>query len=809
MTVGSTLDFTIPDEMPVLPLREFVVFPYMVLPLFISRERSIAAVEDALAGDRLLLLVAQRNAELEDPEPDDLHAVGTVAMVMRILRLPDGRVKALVQGLSKARVESFVENEPAMWAQVSAIAPDPEGEWCVEAEALMRTVRGRVEDLLPLKNLPPEILSITANVFDPGRLADLVASNLKLRIGEAQEVLEAIDPITRLRKVDALLRRELEVTTMQAEIQSQAKEEMSRGQREHYLREQLRAIQSELGDSDGRHEEVAEYRAKIEEASMPPEALEEALRQLRRFERMHPDGPEAQVVRSYLEWMVELPWAKTSPDRLELANAREILDADHAHLDGIKERILEFLGVRKLRQDSRGPILCFVGPPGVGKTSLGRSIARAMGRQFVRVSLGGVRDEAEVRGHRRTYVGALPGRILQGLKQAGTRNPVFLLDEVDKLGADFRGDPSSALLEVLDPEQNSRFSDHYLNVPFDLSGVFFIATANLLERVPKPLRDRMEVVRISGYTPEEKMSIARSYLIPRQTEESGLPSDRIRWSDSAVRSLVTDYTFEAGVRELERQVAAICRKIARRAAEGDLRALRLGRRALAKLLGPGRFASELIGTSPEVGAANGLAWTEAGGEVLRVETALTRGRGLVLTGQLGDVMKESGQAALTYVRSRLGDYGVEDTLFMRNEVHLHVPAGAIPKDGPSAGVTMATALASLATGIPVRSDVAMTGEVTLRGRVLPVGGVREKSLAALRSGIHTVMLPERNLADLRDVPPELARRIRFVGVSHMDEILAIALERAPIPVRRRVRRSSARAAVGVATARARSEAKPR
>jgi ATP-dependent Lon protease len=803
-TAEAPLDFAIPDEMPVLPLREFVIFPYMVLPLFISRERSIAAVEDALAGDRLLLLTAQRNAELEDPEPDDLHAVGTVAMVMRILRLPDGRVKALVQGLSKARIETFVENDPAIWAQVTGIAPDAEEDWCIEAEALMRTVRGRVEELLPLKNLPPEVLSITANVHEPGRLADLVASNLKLRINEAQEVLEVVDPIARLRKIDSLLRRELDVSTMQAEIQSQAKEEMSRGQREHYLREQLRAIQAELGEVDNRVEELVEYRDKIEEVGLPAEAYEESMKQLGRLERMHPDGPEAQVVRSYLEWMTDLPWARTSPDRLDLVNARAILDADHAHLDSIKERILEFLGVRKLREDSRGSILCFTGPPGVGKTSLGRSIARAMGREFVRMSLGGVRDEAEVRGHRRTYVGAMPGRIIQSLKQAGTRNPVFVLDEIDKLGADYRGDPSSALLEVLDPEQNCRFSDHYLNVPFDLSSVFFIATANLIEQVPGPLRDRMEVIRVPGYTPEEKVEISRSYLIPRQLEDSGLPQDRIRWSDAAVRTIITDYTFEAGVRDLERQVGSICRKAARRAAEGDTKTLRVDRRTLDKYLGPPRHAAESVSETAEIGVSNGLAWTEAGGDVLRIEAAITRGRGLVLTGQLGDVMKESGQAALTWVRSRLAEFGLDETFFARREIHVHVPAGAIPKDGPSAGVTMATALASLATGIPVRPDVAMTGEVTLRGNVLPVGGVRDKALAALRAGVKTVLIPEKNLVDLREIPPELARRVEFIGVSHMDDVLNHALERPPAGRRRRVQRAPGRTNRAAASAKQRS-----
>jgi ATP-dependent Lon protease len=766
----------IPEELPVLPLRDLVVFPYMVLPLFVVRERSLAAVEDALAGDRLVLLATQRDPEIEDPEPDDLHPVGTVAMVMRILRMADGRMKVLVQGIGKARVESFVEAGRAAWARVAPIASDAEIEWSVEAEALIRTVRVRLEELLPLKNLPPEVMSVTANVHEPGRLADLVAANLKLRPPEAQEILEIADPLARLRRIDALLRRELEVTTVQAEIQSQARHEMTRGQREVFLREQLRAIQAELGESDPRLEEAEEYRVKVEEAGMPEAALAEAMRQVRRLERMHPDGPEAHVVRTYLDWMVELPWAQESPDRLDLANAKAILDQDHAHLSGIKDRILEHLGVRKLRADSRGPILCFVGPPGVGKTSLGRSVARSMGREFVRISLGGVRDEAEIRGHRRTYVGALPGRIIQGLKQAGTNNPVFMLDEIDKLGADFRGDPSSALLEVLDPEQNVHFSDHYLNVPFDLSKVMFITTANVLESIPSPLRDRMEVIRIAGYTPEEKVEIARSYLIPHQTRENGLPTDRIQWSEAAVASIITDYTREAGVRSLERQVAAICRKMARRAAEGDPAPISLSRKTLARFLGPPSNLDERPSSIGEIGVANGLAWTESGGEVLTIETTLTRGHGLVLTGQLGDVMKESGAAALTFARGRGADFGFDDSLFSRHEVHVHVPAGSIPKDGPSAGIAIATAIVSLATRRPVRADVAMTGEVTLRGRVLPVGGVREKALAALRAGITRVVLPRKNLLDLRDIPRDLKRRITFVPVDHMDDVLEAALE---------------------------------
>jgi ATP-dependent Lon protease len=773
-------DLMIPNELPVLPLREMVVFPYMVLPLFIAREGSVAAVEDALAGDRLVLLTAQRDADIEDPEPDDLFRIGTVAMVMRILRMGDGRVKVLVQGLAKASIDGFVDHERGIWAQVTKIPEDDETDWSVEAEAVVRSVRGRVEELLPLKNLPPEVLSITANVHEAGRLADLVASNLKLRASEAQEILEIRDPLARLRRVDALLRRELDVTTVQAEIQSQAHDEMTRSQREHFLRELLRAILAELGEADPRVEEVDDYRVKVEEAGMPEEPNAEAMKQLRRLERMHPDGPEAQVVRNYLDWMVELPWSTSSPDRIDLGNAQAILDEDHAHLREIKDRILEYLGVRKLRSDSRGPILCFVGPPGVGKTSLGRSIARAMGREFVRISLGGVRDEAEIRGHRRTYVGAMPGRIIQGFKTAGTNNPVFMLDEIDKLGSDFRGDPSSSLLEVLDPAQNSAFSDHFLNVPFDLSKVMFIATANQIDLIPGPLRDRMEVIQIAGYTPEEKVEIARSYLIPKQIGENGLAEGTLSWSPAAVLGIVTDYTREAGVRNLERRVATICRKYARRIAEGADAKYAITRRTLGRILGPPPNRWDKPSAHGEIGLANGLAWTESGGEVLTIEANMTRGKGLVLTGQLGDVMKESGQTALTYARTRAAALGFDEGLFSRHEVHVHVPAGAIPKDGPSAGIAIATALISLAVHSPVRADVAMTGEVTLRGRVLPIGGIREKALGALRAGICRVILPAKNVQDLHDIPKDLKRRITFIPVETMEEVLQAALENPPI-----------------------------
>jgi ATP-dependent Lon protease len=783
----------LPEELPVLALREFVVFPYMVLPLLVARERSIAAVESALEGDRLVLLVAQRNPETLDPDPDDLYQVGTVAMVMRSQRMPDGRLKVMVQGIGKARIESVIEQGERFRVRATPVEELSDGgdEWSVEGETLLRAVRTRVEELLPLKNLPPEVLSITTNVQNPGRLADLVASNLRLRLEEAQEILEISDSLARLRRVDALLRREIEASSLQAESRSLDPDEGSRENREAFLRDQLRAIQNELGEVDPRGEEFDEYRLKVEESNLPDETLEEATRQLRRLERMHPDGPEAQVVRNYLDWVVELPWDRCSPDQLGLDEARSILDEDHAHLSIVKDRILEFLSVRKLRQDLRGPILCFAGPPGVGKTSLGRSIANAMGREFVRVSLGGVRDEAEIRGHRRTYVGALPGRIIQGMKQAGTSNPVMMLDELDKLGNDFRGDPSSALLEVLDPEQNSTFSDHFLSTPFDLSKVLFIATANMLDAIPAPLRDRMEVIRLSGYTPEEKVEIATNFLIPRQIEANGLHPEEINFTRNAIAEVCSDYTYEAGVRDLERQLAAICRKSARRRAEGDESKASINSRSLERLLGPAPFASDHEEESAEIGLVNGLAWTEAGGEVLSLEANLSHGRGLVLTGHLGDVMKESGQAALSYVRSILSEIEVDEREFGRQQVHVHVPAGATPKDGPSAGVAIATAIASLAADIPVRADVAMTGEVTLRGRVLPVGGVRDKALAALRRGIKTVVIPERNVRDLCEIPKDLKKQIEFVPVRTMrevlDAVLVTPLEWSPAKLKRNPR----------------------
>jgi len=784
--------FSIPRSLPLLPIRDAVVFPSMILPLFVGRDVSIHAVEAAVEGDRLLALVTQKDSEVEEPTPEDLYSIGTVGMILRLMRLPDGRIKVLVQGLSKIRVINYLRTEPHIDVEIEEIPDETQEEWSVEVEALLRAVREKVEQLLPLKHLPPEIMSVVANVDDPGQVADMIASNLRLRDEEAQEVLEICDPVRRLRKIDTVLRRELAVSSVQEEIQTSAREEMSRSQREQFLREQLRAIQSELGEADDRNAEIEELRARFDAAGLNEEAQTEANRQLDRLARMHPDSSETQVIRTYLDWMVELPWAHRSEDNLDLDHAREVLERDHAYLHRVKERILEFLAVHKLRGEagSKGPILCLVGPPGVGKTSLGRSIAQAMGRSFVRMSLGGIRDEAEIRGHRRTYVGAMPGRILQGMRQAGTGNPIFMLDEIDKLGADYRGDPASAMLEVLDPEQNSHFRDHYLNVPYDLSGTLFVATANVVDPIPRPLLDRMELIRLPGYTPEEKEVIARRFLLPRQIEECGLTQAKVKVSRAVIREVITRYTQEAGVRSLEREIGRMLRKVARRIAGGETDRVSITLRNLRGHLGPAPVLDEVIPRNEEVGTARGLAWTETGGEVLVVEATMVRGRGLLLTGQLGDVMKESGQAALSYVRSRGVELGVSDAL-ARNEIHLHVPAGATPKDGPSAGVTMATAIVSLLTGIPVRCDVAMTGEITLRGRVLPVGGVREKALAALRRGMSNMILPEANRGDLEEIPPELARKLEFHFVRGMDEVLALALAE-PLTPPRRARTPSSR-----------------
>ncbi len=772
-------EINIPDHLPLLAVRDVVVFPYMILPLFVGRESSILAIEAALAQDRLIFLATQKDPAIDDPEPDDIHPVGTVCLIMRMLKLPDGRLKILAQGINKARISAYLKLKPHQEVAIDVVPEPVVEEISVEAEALMRNAREMTEKILSLKGiLSPELMSILDSIDDPSRLSNLIASNLHLKIDEAQSILEEEEAILRLIKVNDYLRRELEVSTMQAKIQSEAKEEIDRTQHEYFLREQLRAIKKELGEIDERTDEIEEYRLKIDRARMPKHAEEEAGKQLSRLEQMHPDAAEATMVRTFLDWLVELPWSRSSRDKLDLKEAKEILDSDHYDLEKVKDRILEYLAVRKLNKKMKGPILCFVGPPGVGKTSLGQSIARAMGRKFTRISLGGIRDEAEIRGHRRTYIGALPGRIIQGLKNAGSNNPVFMMDEIDKIGLDFRGDPSAALLEVLDPEQNSAFSDHYLNLPFDLSKVMFILTANLVDPIPSALVDRMEIIRLSGYTEEEKLQIAQQYLLPRQLKENGLQSEDLKLSPGVIREIIAHYTQEAGLRNLEREIGSLCRKVARRIAEGDKGPFAVTRGNLHLYLGPPRYLPEAEQEKDEIGVATGLAWTETGGELLHVEASLMRGKGgLTLTGHLGEVMKESAQAALSYARARSERLGLEDDFYEKLDVHLHVPAGAIPKDGPSAGVTMATALISALTQVPVRKDVAMTGEVTLRGKVLPIGGLKEKALAALRAHMKKIIIPAANQKDLTEIPKNVKRKLKFTAVENMDEVLEEALTR--------------------------------
>ncbi len=774
-------ELKIPEVLPLLPVRDVVVYPYMILPLFVGREISVSAVDWALSKDRLIFLATQKEMGEEEPTPEAIYTVGTVAMIMRMLKLPDGRVKILVQGLAKGRIAKYVATKPFYSVRIERIIEPSLPESSLETEALMRTVKETLSKIISLgKVISPEVLVIVENMQEPGSLADLIASNIGLKVEEAQQLLELIDPIERLKRINELLNKEYELLNMQARIQTAAKEEMGKSQREYFLREQLRAIQQELGETDARAEEMAELRKAIEAAKMTPAVEKEALKQLNRLEQMHPDAAEAGMLRTFLDWMVELPWSKTTKDALDIKRAKEILDDDHYYLEKIKERILEFLAVRKLKKKMKGPILCFVGPPGVGKTSLGKSIARAMGRKFVRISLGGVRDEAEIRGHRRTYVGALPGRILQGLKQAGSNNPVFMLDEIDKIGADFRGDPSSALLEVLDPEQNHAFSDHYINLPFNLSNVMFIATANQIDPVPGPLQDRMEVINLSGYTEEEKLQIAKRYLVPRQLQENGISEQELVFSDEALKAIISKYTREAGLRNLEREIGTVCRKIARRIAEGEKKKTVISATSVGKYLGPPKFLREEEMEKNEVGVATGLAWTPVGGEVLFVEATVMKGKGgLTLTGSLGDVMKESVQAALSYIRSKSAELHLDEDFFQNLEIHVHVPAGAIPKDGPSAGVTMATALVSALTRVAVKRNVAMTGEITLRGKVLPIGGLKEKMLAAIRAGITTIIIPEQNRKDLEEIPKHILKKVRIVSAKVIDDVLKVALEKYP------------------------------
>ncbi len=773
-----------PSQIPLLPVRDVVVYPFMILPLFVGRDKSIRAVDEALSRDRLILLAAQRDAEAEEPNAEDLFAVGTVAMIMRMLKMPDGRVKILVQGVSRARIQGFTRRDPYFEARIAEVAEPEVAPQGLEVEALIRSVKEQIQKGVNLgKGVSPDVLVIINNLEHPGRLADLVASNLDLKVEQAQQILEIFEPLERLKRLSELLGKELEVLEMQHKIQSQAREEMDKSHREYYLREQLKAIQKELGESDERSQEIQELEQKIERAKMPPEVAQEAKTQLGRLSRMHPDAAEASVIRTYLDWLIDLPWAKQTKDKLSIKQAHKILEEDHYDLEKVKERILEYLAVRKLKKQMKGPILCFVGPPGVGKTSLGRSIARALGRKFVRISLGGVRDEAEIRGHRRTYIGALPGKIIQGIKQAGTNNPVFMMDEVDKVGADFRGDPSAALLEVLDPEQNVAFTDHYLGVPFDLRNVMFITTANLADPILPALKDRMEIIEISGYTEEEKLHIANKYILPRQLNEHGIGKKYLELTDESILKIIQSYTREAGLRNLEREVATICRKVAREVAEGKRGLTRVTGAGLYRYLGAPKFLPEPEQEKDEVGVATGLAWTQTGGDILYIESTMMRGKGsLSLTGHLGDVMKESAQAALTYARSRGTSLGIKEEIFAKYDFHIHVPAGAIPKDGPSAGITMATALISTLTRTAVRRDVAMTGEITLRGKVLPVGGIKEKALGARRMGIKTVIVPTKNDKDVKELPANVKRGMQFVYVDHMDQVLNVAL----------VRRASAR-----------------
>jgi ATP-dependent Lon protease len=769
-------DITIPTELPMLPLRGVVIFPSAIVPLLISRASSLKVVEQALAGDRMLGVVAQKNPEDEEPDPHGLFTRGTAGRILKMLKYPDNSVRILVQGLRRIEIVEYIQHTPFYRARVRHLTDIQAVSKDLEAmQAHMVNQFAKFVSMIPY--LPDELQVVVMNIKDPGKVSDLIASNLNISLDEKQELLATLDVRSRLEKLSAILNREIELLELGHKIQSQVQSELNKNQKEFYLRQQMKAIQRELGEGDGRTAELDELRRRVEEAHMPPEALKAAEHELDRLRIIPPESAEHTVVRTYLEWLVALPWATATEDNLDLAHARAVLDEDHFDLEKIKDRILEYLAVRQLRKDPRSPILCFVGPPGVGKTSLGRSIARAMGRKFVRMSLGGMRDEAEIRGHRRTYIGALPGRIIQNIRNAGSNNPLFILDEIDKIGSDFRGDPASALLEVLDPEQNNTFQDHYLDVPFDLSRVMFITTANVLDPVPPALRDRMEVIELAGYTEEEKLEIARRHLIPKQLTENGLTAENLGFDDGALRTVIRAYTHEAGLRNLEREIGRVCRKVARAITEGRHDPVLLTAESVRDYLGPERFFAEVAERGEEPGVAVGLAWTPNGGDILFIESTRMQGKkGLTLTGHLGEVMKESAQAALSYIRAHAERLGIAPDFFESTDIHVHVPAGAIPKDGPSAGVTIAASLASLLTGRPIRPGVAMTGEITLRGKVMPVGGIKEKILAAKRAGVETVLLPRRNDKDLEEVPAPVRESMRFVFVDTIDDVLQHALE---------------------------------
>ncbi|GAB4245565.1 MAG: endopeptidase La [Deltaproteobacteria bacterium] len=763
--------------LPLLPLRDIVVFPGMVVPLFVGRDKSVAALEAALSFDRLIFLSSQIDPSTNEPEEDEIHRVGTVSHIVQMLKLPDGTVKVLVEGRLRARIIHYLPND--RYFQVSVEESTPAPFTGPSAEAMVRNVHASFENFAKLgKKIPQDLVAQVSGIDDPSRLADTLAAQLPVKVSEKQAVLELETDAERLEKLLVLMEAEVEVLELERRIRGRVKKQMEKSQREFYLNEQMRAIQKELGHAEEGRTELDELEEKIKKRGMGKEALQKAQKEVKKLRMMSPMSAEATVSRNYIDWLVSIPWQERTEDKLDISEAERVLDEDHYGLEKVKERILEYLAVRKLVSKLKGPILCFVGPPGVGKTSLARSIARSMGRKFVRMSLGGVRDEAEIRGHRRTYIGALPGKIMQQVKKAGTVNPVFLLDEVDKMSADFRGDPSSALLEVLDPEQNSTFNDHYLDVDYDLSDVFFITTANMLHGIPGPLQDRMEIIRLHGYTEMEKLHIARGFLVPKKIEEHGLSKEKVTFGDKAILQIIRYYTREAGVRSLEREIASVCRKIAREVVKDPSRdRITVTPATVRRYLGVTRFRYGEAEEKQSVGVATGLAWTEVGGELLLIEVAIMPGKGNVkVTGKLGEVMQESASAALSYIRTRAELMGIEKDFYQKNDIHIHVPEGATPKDGPSAGITMATALASALLRVPARNDLAMTGEITLRGRVLPIGGVKEKLLAAHRGGIKTVILPLENEKDLAEVPSKIKSRLEFHFVRHMDEVMALAIE---------------------------------
>ncbi|MEW6697002.1 MAG: endopeptidase La [Bacillota bacterium] len=762
-------------SLPLLPLRGILVFPYMVIHLDVGREKSVQAIEEAMVQDRMIFLATQKEAQTDEPTVDDIFHVGTVAEVKQLLKLPGGTIRVLVEGIARAKIKSYEQLEPYFRVEIEQYSEEFEKN--PEIEALMRSLVYQFEQYVKLsKRIPPETVVSVVNLEEPGRLADIIASHLTLRIEDKQKVLEAITIVERLEKLCAIVARELEIVELERKINIRVRKQMEKTQKEYYLREQMKAIQKELGEKDERVAECEELREKIAKAKLPKEAEEKTLKEVERLEKMPPMAAEAAVVRNYLDWMLSLPWSKSTRDRIDIKAAEEVLEADHYGLKDPKERIVEYLAIRKLAKKMKGPILCLVGPPGVGKTSLGRSIARALDRKFIRISLGGIRDEAEIRGHRRTYVGAMPGRVIQGMRTAGSKNPVFLLDEIDKMASDFRGDPASALLEVLDPEQNSTFSDHYIETPFDLSNVMFITTANNMWSIPRPLLDRMEVIQISGYTEEEKLQIAKRHLLPKQIKDHGLTTDMISVSDNTILKVFREYTRESGVRNLERKIAALCRKTAKKIVAGDADKVKVTAQNLEQFLGIPRYRYGVAEQNDEVGTVTGLAWTEVGGDTLVIEVTTYKGSGrMTLTGKLGDVMKESAQAGYSYVRSKALELGIDQELFEKWDMHIHIPEGAIPKDGPSAGITMATAIASVLTGRKVRHDVAMTGEITLRGRVLPVGGIKEKVMAAHRAGSKVIILPRDNKKDLEDIPLNIKKQLEFKLVEHLDQVLEIAL----------------------------------